>query len=197
MELVGGRTLDQVLTAGALPPSRAVLIASRIAGTLEAAHVRGVVHRGLKPSNVFLDENDHVKIGDFGAATVMSSGDGAATRAGVVIGTPAYMSPEHARGQPTDERTDIYALGCVLFEMISGEVPFSGDSSMKVLLQHVSAPLPALGSPHGPIPLALQELVHRCLAKHPEKRFPSADELKHGLRTIHARLPSGEGDGAT
>ena len=162
MELVEADTLDKLLEAGALPLRRALSVARRIAGALQAAHVRGVIHHDLKPSNVFVDPLDNVKIGDFGAAKVLShSGEMTMTQTGLVLGTPNYMSPERARGHESDERSDLYSLGCMLFQMIVGRPPFDDDTLMDVLIGHLSSPVPPVVSMHGPVPEGVS--CHFCL----------------------------------
>ncbi len=183
MELVEADTLDKLLEAGALPLRRALLVARRIAGALQAAHVRGVIHHDLKPSNVFVDPLDNVKIGDFGAARVLShSGELTMTQTGLVLGTPNYMSPERARGHESDERSDLYSLGCMLFQMIVGNAPFDHDTLMDVLIGHLSAPVPPVVSVHGPVPEAVGAIVRKAMAKAVAERFQSAGEMEQELQ---------------
>jgi serine/threonine protein kinase len=190
MELVEFGTLEAVLAAGALPPRRAVGIARRIVAALAAAHVRGVIHRDLKPSNVFLDPEDHVKIGDFGAAKVISPmPESTATQHGVVVGTPFYMSPEQARGQVTDERTDLYALGCILFRMISGRPPYEGDTVMDIVSAHMGQPVPVVESPFGPLPDSVVSLVAKAMSKRTVDRPQSAVEMGADLDRTLATFP--------
>jgi serine/threonine protein kinase len=182
MELVEGRTLEEVLAErGALHLAEATSIAIRIAAALSAAHVRGVVHRDLKPSNIFLVDEGQVKIADFGAALVYDTLRDAAAEASVVLGTPAYMAPEQAQGEPTDERADLYALGCILFRMVTGAPPFPAGTIIEVLRRHIDDPPPPLVSPHGDLPETLVECARRALAKRPEERFRSAAEMKASL----------------
>jgi serine/threonine-protein kinase len=190
MELVESETLEAVLAAGALPARRALVIARRMVAALAAAHVRGVIHRDLKPSNVFLEPDDQVKIGDFGAAKVVSPlPDSTATQHGVVLGTPYYMSPEQARGQATDERTDIYALGCILFRMIAGHPPYEGETVMDIVSAHITHPVPQLTSPHGPLPDAVVSVVSRALEKRAQDRPQSALGMGLDLDRAIASLP--------
>ena len=178
MEHISEATLAQVLDEGAMQPIRAVKLARAMASALSAAHKGGVVHRDLKPANVFVMPGDGVKLVDFGAAQLVDAGTGpATTQQGMVFGTPYYMSPEHARGHATDARTDIYALGCVLYEMLSGKVPFDGESAIDVLTKQIVAVAPEPECPHGPLPEALHRVVARALAKRPDERFQTADDM--------------------
>lgn len=191
MERLAGQTLYQLLDqTSRLSISRALGIAIQITEALSAAHAAGVVHRDLKPDNVFLvrekDDPDFVKILDFGIAKVLSSGS-KLTQAGSVLGTPAYMSPEQALGQPTDHRTDIYSLGVMLYEMAAGEVPFDAEAPLAVLSMQVSDPPPRLSErlpPDRLLPPGYEAVVEKCLAKRPEDRFQSMDEVKAALEKI-------------
>lgn len=185
MEWVPHPTLDQVLADGALPWKRAVTIARRVAEALAAAHVRGVIHRDLKPSNVFLDAEDRVKIGDFGAAKVMKTGEDADAE-DVAVGTPLYMAPEQIQGRPVDETSDVYALGCVLYQMLSGRPPHVASTVDATLLMHINAPVPEPASPHGRLPADLVALVRKCLAKDPAERPRSAAALGEALGKLLA-----------
>jgi serine/threonine-protein kinase len=185
MDLVEGHSLETELTQGALKPLRAVQVALRIARVLEAAHVRGVIHRDLKPSNVFIGPDDAAKIMDFGSAKIASAfSDPASTLREFVLGTPNYMSPEQAQGRDTDERTDLYALGCLLFRMVTGDVPYRGTTLMQTLFDHVSAPIPAVRSPYEPIPEVLEEAVHKAMAKRPDDRYQTAGEMATALDQV-------------
>ena len=189
MELVEGRTLEEVLEeSGPLVPEEAVRIARRIAAALAAAHVRGVIHRDLKPSNVFVNAEGQIKIADFGAALVQDALRGAAAEASVILGTPAYMAPEQAQALPTDDRADVYSLGCILFRMLSGAPPFQGGAVLEVLQRHINDPAPRVTSPRGPLPESLVECVARALAKLPEDRFRSVSAMKEALDKVHREL---------
>jgi serine/threonine protein kinase len=190
MELVDGPTLQKILTGGALTPGRSLDLARQIVEALGAAHRAGVVHRDLKPANVFLTAGDHVKLGDFGAAKLLGAAASPADtqEGGHIVGTPHYMSPEHARGLPTDRRTDLYATGCVLFEMLTGVVPFDGETPVDVLTKHIVAPIPIAESPHGALPEAIQRLIRRSLAKRAEERYQTADEMRTDLERAAAAL---------
>lgn len=177
MELVEAPTLEQRIEAGALPIEQAVTIARNIAVALGAAHDTGVVHRDLKPSNIFVDDQLRIKISDFGAAKLMHDVGPALTQEGMTIGTPQYMPPEQARGEQVDRRSDIYALGCVLFEMLTGRPPFEGDNALAVVTKHVLSAPPLVTSPHGPLPLALSRTVARALAKNRAERHQNTAEF--------------------
>ncbi|HRI19213.1 MAG TPA: serine/threonine-protein kinase [Burkholderiaceae bacterium] len=184
MELVEGPTLEVVLQSGPLAPARAIRIAAAVAEALRAASAHCVVHRDLKPANIFIGHEDHVKIGDFGVAKVLegriAASDNSVSSDGI-IGTAWYMSPEQARGVDSDFRSDLYSLGCVLFEMLTGAVPFDGKTLGEVLEQQISAPTPPLRGPGGPFPAVIERVVLRAMAKRPEERYQSADELLKDL----------------
>jgi eukaryotic-like serine/threonine-protein kinase len=189
MEYLQGKTLyEELYRSRRLPAARAVDIAMQIADALCAAHAAAIVHRDLKPDNVFLLEaqgKDFVKILDFGIAKVLSS-KSKLTQAGTVIGTPAYMSPEQALGSETDHRTDIYALGIMLYEMACGEVPFFAENPLAVLSMQVSETAKPLSQrlPAGELSDGYEAVVAKCLAKHPDDRFQSMAELKAALSDV-------------
>jgi Tol biopolymer transport system component len=186
LELVEGETLAQRLGAGRLPLSDALTIARQLADALEAAHERGIVHRDIKPANIALTPDQRVKVLDFGLARTLDRaprGDGAVTvteagtAAGVVLGTAAYMSPEQARGLPSDQRTDIWAFGCVLYEMVTGLRPFSGHTASDIIAgvlerQPDWTRIPAV------VPARIQWLIQRCLAKDPRQRLQSIGDAR-------------------
>ncbi|HWF24831.1 MAG TPA: protein kinase [Solirubrobacteraceae bacterium] len=181
MELVDGRSLQAILRdEGPLAPERAASVAGRVADALAAAHARGIVHRDIKPANVMVAKDGSVKVLDFGIAR--AAGSSTLTQGSSVIGTAAYMSPEQAVGKPADERSDIYALGCVLYALLTGRPPFSGEGSAAVMHQQAnSAPRPPRAV--GPrIPAALSGLVMEMLAKVPAERPQSAAEVRDQLR---------------
>ena len=189
-ELLEGEPLSSLMKReGPLPPARAVRIACQALEALAEAHDAGLIHRDLKPDNLFMkcsrDGRDFVKVLDFGIAKVTQDGDMATlTRPGVVMGTPAYMSPEQARAEKVDVRSDLYSIGVVLYQMLSGVRPFTGKTPMEVLLLHMQTPAPPLTPPAGrPLPRALVDLVHRCLSKRPASRPQSADELRELLES--------------
>jgi serine/threonine-protein kinase len=195
MERLAGESLEARLDrSGPLAPLSALLVAREVALALGAAHEGGVVHRDLKPANVILletsrDDAPRLKLVDFGAACLTGA---VADESEGLIGTPAYMSPEHARGEPTDGRTDIYALGILLFEMLCGAQPFTGANAREILLAHLSLPAPPLESPSGTMPQAVQRVVARALRKNAGERHQSAAELVADLD--HAIAAAGRRD---
>jgi serine/threonine protein kinase len=187
MEWLDGKPLGKALEeTKPLPVARLAHIARQIAEGLASAHQRSIVHRDLKPDNIFLikrgTEPDFVKILDFGIAKV-SSGTSKLTRAGSVFGTPHYMSPEQAAGAPVDSRTDIYALGVILYEMASGRVPFDADNFMGILTQHMyKAPVPIRALvPAQDVPPGLEAIILKALSKKPEQRYQTMEELAQDL----------------
>jgi serine/threonine protein kinase len=190
MELLTWPTLRDLLREGALQEDRAAAICRQILLALEEAHRQGVVHRDLKPANVFVGPGDLVKIGDFGTARFMQPGQSGVkdTRENTVTGSPDYMSPEHCRGQLTDGRTDVYALGCMLFEMLTGDVPFSGETAVAVMIKQVNEPAPPLVSPGGPVSEPLAEIVRRAMAKRADSRYQTASEMMADLERAMAAL---------
>ncbi len=194
MEWVEGRTLEESLgEGGTLPPVDAIRVVLKLLSALEAAHVRGVVHRDLKPSNVFLAPGGLVKIADFGAALVDDPLRGVKTEAGIILGTPAYMAPEQALALPTDERADLYAVGGILFRVLSGAPPFRGAALLEVLRQQIEDPAPPVKSPQGPLPEVLIGCVARALAKRPDDRFRSAAEMRAVLELALVLIGRQEG----
>jgi len=178
MELVEGETLKDALERrGALPPAEAFDVAVQIAEGLAAVHQAGIVHRDLKSANIMLDRSGRVRVMDFGIAK--READAGSLASGYVVGSPEYMSPEQARGLPVDTRSDLYALGVVVFEAVTGEVPFRADTPVGTLLLHLSA-APPLEAPR--VPPALRPVLRRALAKEPAERFASAREMAEALR---------------
>jgi serine/threonine protein kinase/Tol biopolymer transport system component len=193
-ELLEGRTLRARLEADSLPFKRALDYAIQIANGLAAAHEKGVVHRDLKPENLFITRDDRIKILDFGLAKLRSSSPGIAsdattvsvsfTDSGVVLGTVGYMAPEQVRGEPADLRCDIFAFGCVLYEMLSSRRAFQGPSPVEIMAAILSNDPPALSQIRPDLPAALDPIVHHCLEKAPDKRFQSAQDVGFALSLL-------------
>jgi putative nucleotidyltransferase with HDIG domain len=196
MELLEGETVAERLRArGKMSPGDCIAIACQVASALAAAHDQGVVHRDLKPDNIFLcshpDYPDRVKVLDFGVAKLVQRGDPGApgrTEAGRVLGTPLYMSPEQCLGRPVDARSDIYALGVVMFECLTGAVPFDRESAMEVMMAHISDETPLLGSAGRPIPKLLEALVLRMMSKQPDARHDDMRQVRAAMLSIEEKV---------
>ncbi len=189
MEILEGDELDVRLEEQvALPVGETIRIISQILMGLAHAHEQGVVHRDLKPENVFLvdhgDEKDFVKILDFGIAKLAAGGSSEnLTKSGVVFGTPKYLSPEQALGDKTDHRVDLYAVGIMLYELLTGQPPFDAETAMDTLSMHLTKDPPSLAE-FGSFPRGLQEVFNKALAKKPEDRYASAEEFRAALEAI-------------
>ena len=195
MELAEGQTLAQMLSRGALPLTEALGIARQIAEALETAHDRGIIHRDLKPANVMLTPDGVVKVLDFGLAKALTSSPDmtaatfsspAMTRAGIILGTAAYMSPEQARGRAVDGRTDIWAFGCVLFEMLTGRPPFDGETVTDILGAIVHKE-PEWSLLPGTLPESLRRVLERCLAKDQKERVRNIADARLEIQDLLAR----------
>jgi eukaryotic-like serine/threonine-protein kinase len=188
MEYVEGETLgDMLRREGALPPQRAADIAAFVAAALEVAHGAGLVHRDVKPGNVMLTPEGVLKVMDFGIAR--AAADDSLTQTGAVLGTAAYLSPEQAQGLPVDARSDLYSLGCVLYEMLTGVQPFTGDSPVSIAYKHVNEEAAPPSRVNPDVPPDLDTVTMRAMAKVPDDRFPTAGAMREALATtagIHA-----------
>ena len=203
MEYVAGRTLAEAIPRNGLNLNRALRYAVQIADALARAHAGGVIHRDLKPGNIMVTPEDRVKLLDFGIAKLTHRDDGTApdvtrtmadlTADGVVVGTTRYMAPEQARGQRIDPRADIFAFGAVLYEMVTGQYAFQGDSVPEIstaVLRDNPKPLSAAAPD---VPRDLERIVARCLRKDPERRFQTAGDLKVALEELREESESGGG----
>jgi eukaryotic-like serine/threonine-protein kinase len=182
MEMAPGRDLAQVLREeGQLSPDRVVRIGTQIAEALGHAHSAGLVHRDIKPANVIIGEKDKVKVTDFGIAR--AAGDATLTATGSVLGTAHYISPEQAAGDKIGPATDIYSLGIVLYEMLTGTLPFTGDSALAVAMRHVSDEVPRPSDLNREVPDGLDRVVAKATAKAPEDRYANGSDLAAALAT--------------
>ena len=199
MELVPGETLAGKLRAGPLPPDEALEVCAQLADALAHAHARGVVHRDLKPSNVHLTPQGQAKILDFGIAkSQIDDGDGASraddlgTAEGRIVGSPGYMAPEQVVGRASDQRTDIYSTGIVLFEMLTGERPYANADRLSSTLAMLDGPVPRVDERAPHVPREIADLVARAMARDPEDRFPSASALSVAIARARRSLSDTE-----
>ncbi|RSM82447.1 Stk1 family PASTA domain-containing Ser/Thr kinase [Amycolatopsis sp. WAC 01375] len=192
MEFVEGRTLrDIVKTEGPMSQKRAMEVMADVCAALDFSHRHGIVHRDVKPANVMITKNGAVKVMDFGIARAMHDGQSAMTQTAAVIGTAQYLSPEQARGESVDARSDVYAAGCVLYELITGEPPFTGDSPVAVAYQHVREDPNPPSSVNPAVAPELDAVVLKALAKGPANRYQSSAEMRSDLvRTLSGQRPS-------
>jgi serine/threonine-protein kinase len=190
MEYVEGRTLRDILrTEGRLPSRRAMEITADVCGALDFSHRNGIVHRDVKPGNVMIARDGSVKVMDFGIARALSGDAATVTQTAAVIGTAQYLSPEQARGETVDARSDVYSTGCLIYELVAGAPPFTGDSPVAVAYQHVreNAPVPSSINPE--VPPALDSIVMKALAKNPMNRYQSAADMRADLLRALADRP--------
>ncbi|WP_318202383.1 protein kinase domain-containing protein [Streptomyces sp. SCL15-4] len=191
MELVEGRTIrDLLMNAEAPGPEQALIIVSGVLEALAYSHQHGIVHRDIKPANVIITHSGAVKVMDFGIARALHGASTTMTQTGMVMGTPQYLSPEQALGKAVDHRSDLYATGCLLYELLSLRPPFTGETPLSVVYQHVQdIPVPPSQVTEGTCPPELDGLVMRSLAKDPDDRFQTAEEMRglvqYGLQMLY------------
>ena len=193
-EYVDGPNLKDLTRDGPLEVRDAIGLTLQVARALSFAHARGLVHRDVKPQNVLLNEDGQAKVTDFGIARSLDVQG--VTQTGTVLGTSDYIAPEQARGQKVDPKTDIYSLGAVLYELLVGEVPFSGDNFVAVAMRHVNEPVPSVLEARPDCPARLDFAIQRAMAKDPDDRFQSMDELVTELEACLAEVDGGD-EGAT
>lgn len=187
MEYLPGRTLKDVINAmGALDPKLAIHICLQILAAARFAHAKGVVHRDIKPQNVMIDDEWNVKVTDFGIAHTPEGGD--ITQTGQMVGTAQYISPEQAQGKAVSAASDLYSVGVILFEMLTGKVPFDGEASVAIALLHINQPAPAPSSINPAVPPALDAITLKSMAKSPVERYASAEEFAHALESARENL---------
>jgi serine/threonine-protein kinase len=189
MEYIQGRNLaERLRDAGPLPLPEAVRILSQVLAALEKVHAVGVVHRDLKPANILMDEDERAVLMDFGLAKPRY--DRSVTTDNLLLGTPEYMAPELAEGAEADFRSEIYALGIILFEMLAGKVPFRASSAIATLREHVEKPLPPVSRLRPDLPKQLDAILARALAKKPEQRYPDVRSFAADLLPLAGPLPT-------
>ncbi|MEU2420300.1 protein kinase [Streptomyces sp. NPDC007851] len=193
MEYVEGRPLGSVLEEdvrqhGAMPADKALKITADVLAALEISHEMGLVHRDIKPGNVMMTKRGVVKVMDFGIARAMQSGVTSMTQTGMVVGTPQYLSPEQALGRGVDARSDLYSVGIMLFQLVTGRLPFDADSPLAIAYAHVQEEPVAASSINRALPPAVDALITRALKKNPNERFPTAESMRDECLRVAASL---------
>src|SRR6266540_984322 len=175
--LEAGTLRDKMEAKRPLPLNEIDRIFTQLAEALSYAHAHGVVHRDLKPANALIDSYGNIFLTDFGIAKLLESASPRLTQTDAIMGTPAYISPEQAQGQPVDQRSDIYSLGIILYEMVTGSVPFVADTPLAVLFKHITDPLPLPSKVKPDIPESIEKVILKALAKNPQDRFATASDF--------------------
>lgn len=185
MERVEGYTLKQILKSGRkISPERALDITSGILSALEFSHRNGIVHRDIKPANIMITQHGDVKVMDFGIARAVTDASATATHSNTVLGTAQYLSPEQAKGETVDSRSDLYSTGCVLFELLTGRAPFTGESPVAIAYQHVSEPAPLASTFNAEVPVTYDPVVQKALAKTSAERYQTAGEMRADVELL-------------
>ena len=185
MEKVEGYTLKQILKSGRkISPERALDITSGILSALEFSHRNGIVHRDIKPANIMITQHGDVKVMDFGIARAVTDASATATHSNTVLGTAQYLSPEQAKGETVDSRSDLYSTGCVLFELLTGRPPFTGESPVAIAYQHVSEMPPIASGINPDVPLTYDPVVQKALAKTSAERYQTAGEMRADVELL-------------
>ena len=191
MEYLPGRTLKQLIRQEApLDPVRAINITLQILKAARFAHRRGVIHRDLKPHNVIVDDGDHAKVTDFGIARAGASD---MTETGSIMGTAQYLSPEQAQGHAVSAGSDLYSIGVILYELVTGQVPFDAEAAVTIAIKHVSEAPPSPRQINPNIPLELEQVILWALNKNPSDRPTDADQLINALEQVKAMIEGGQG----
>ena len=189
MRYMNGGSLSDLIKAGGLTIEDAVRILGAIAPGLDEAHSKGIVHRDIKPSNILFDKRGNPYISDFGIAKLSQAQSGNVTGS-AIIGTPAYMAPEQAQGTEVDGRADIYALGIILYEMLTGKQPYEADTPMAVAIKHITDPVPHIREANPELPEGMEAIIQKAMAKDKKERFSSATEMTNALRDVRRGEPT-------
>ena len=190
MEYVDGVTLQHMLTNGPrIMPERSLEITAGILAALDYAHRHGIVHRDIKPANIMINAHGDAKVMDFGIARAMSDAVTSVTASSAVMGTAQYLSPEQAKGETVDARSDIYAAGCVMYELLTGRPPFTGETAVSILYQHVNELPKPPSQVDSAISATLDAVVLHALAKHPSQRYQTAAEMRSDVERVMAGIP--------
>ncbi|MCL2422312.1 MAG: protein kinase [Micrococcales bacterium] len=190
MEYVEGMTVRDIVRDGPPPLAVTLGIVEWVLAALEVAHAAGVVHRDIKPANVMVTGSGVVKVMDFGIARVMGSSLPKVTQSCAVVGTACYLSPEQAQGGPVDTRADLYALGCLMFELLTGRLPFVAPSTVTLIYQHMHTPAPIASSMNPAVPAVVDQIVSKAMAKDPADRYQSATLMRAAVHA--ARVLTGD-----
>ncbi len=183
MRLMVGGSLAETISKGPISLQDAAKIMSRLGPALDVAHAKGIIHRDLKPGNILFDRTGEPYVSDFGIAKIAQS-QGSTVTGGAIIGTPAYMSPEQAQGDPLDGRSDIYALGVILYEMLAGSQPYQATTPMAVVVKHITDPIPHILDTNPRLPAGIEIIIEKAMAKNPNQRFSTAGEFATALNAL-------------